>query len=62
MYVANAVELAEEETFQLCLGPFFLSDCSAIAVCNHLATIIPVVIIMNDDRLTHKKDYSWRVR
>ena len=30
----NAVELPEldEESFQLCIGPFYLSDCSALAV------------------------------
>ena len=29
----NAVELPElDESFQLCIGPFFLSDCSALAV------------------------------
>ena len=35
-YNAVTVETPEldEESFQLCIGPFFLSDCSALAVSN----------------------------
>ena len=33
VYFSHMLEiLVEEDTFQLCIGPFFLSDCSALAV------------------------------
>lgn len=35
-YITAAVELPEvdvAESFQLCIAPFFLSDCSALVVC-----------------------------
>ena len=34
VYFSHTSEvLVEEDLFQLCIGPFFLSDCSALAVC-----------------------------